>query len=231
MGVLELVQYPQIDHWHQPKADTLDKVRYFLSQFGFFYIKDTIDARASIDEVLENLQNSVDVYYGEDAYTGEGSVFHGTYSRLKNSGNNIIINQYLGLVSNLLDLVSLALGYEQGFLQKISQKKNYGLYFYDREEKYIEFIKKADQEAIVVPPHKDSSIITLVVSIKGLEGYAPHYDWFSIPDREGYIIVQAGTLLQALTQEAIKANIHRVRGYDSSKAVFWGHLVPVKCKD
>ncbi|NER52608.1 MAG: hypothetical protein F6J92_39410, partial [Symploca sp. SIO1A3] len=120
------------------------------------------------------------------------------------------------------------LGYEQGFLSNISQENNYGLYFYDREEEYIDFIKKADEEAIVVPPHKDRSIITLVVSIKGLEGYAPQYDWFSIPDREGYIIVQAGTLLQALTQEAIKANIHRVRGYDSSKAVFWGHLVPVK---
>ena len=228
MNIIELNQYPQIEDFHQPKEDTFAKVRDFLSEFGFFYIKDTISARTNIDEALENLQDSVDVYYGEDAYTGEGSVFHGTYSRFQNLGNNTVINRYLGLVSDLLSLISLAFGYEQDFLQKISQQKNYGLYFYDREDKYVKFISEADRKEIVVPPHKDRSIITLVVSIKGLEGYSPQNKWFSVPDRESYIIVQAGTLLQTVTNSAIKANIHRVRGYDSSKAVFWSDLVPVQ---
>ena len=228
MIATELAEYPILNNLNHNDPDIVAKVKDYLSEFGFFYIKDTIDARASIDEELEKLQNSVDVYYGEDAYTGEGSVFHGTYSRFKNSNNNTVISQYFGLVSDLLDLFSLALGYEQSFLQKISQQKNYGLYFYDREKKYIEFINKADEEEIVVPPHKDRSIITLVVSIEGLEGYTAQYDWFSIPNKEGYIIIQAGTLLQAIAQDAIKANIHRVRGHDSSKAVFWGNLLPVE---
>ena len=123
MSILELSQYPQIEDFNQPQEDTFNQVRDSLSQFGFFYIKDTINARTNIDKALEDLQDSVDVYYGEDAYTGKGSVFHGTYSRFKNLGNNTVINQYLGLVSDLLSLISLAFGYEQDFLQKISQQK------------------------------------------------------------------------------------------------------------
>ena len=228
MSVIELDQYPQIDNLHQPKAETIDKVRNFLSQFRFFYIKDTIGARDSIDEELKKLQNSVDVYYGEDAFTGEGSVFHGTYSQFENSDNNTVISQYFGLVSDLLDLISLALGYEQGFLQKISQQENYGLYGYEREVAYMKSLDTVRREDILIPPHVDRSLITVVISIRGFEGYSQEFDWFSIPDREGYLMVQVGTALQALTKHAIKANVHRTRGYDSSRAVFWGNLAPVQ---
>ena len=227
MTVLELDRYPTIDNLDPTDANLIDEVKDALSQFGFFYMKDTIKARLSIDKALENLQDSVDVYYGEDAYTGEGSVFHGTYSRFENP-DNPGIKPYFEFVSQLLDIISLAFGYRQEFLQEVSQQENYGLYFYDREEEYVKYIKKADREEIVVGPHKDRSLMTLVISIKGLEGYTQEKGWFSMPDREGYLLVQGGTVLQDITQQTIKANIHRVRGFDSSKALFWSNLVPVK---
>ena len=226
MTVIELAQYLQIDDLHEPKADTINKVRDFLCQFGFFYVKDTIGARASIDTEIAKLENSVDVYFGEDAYTGKGSAFHDNYSRFESPDNNTAINQYLGLISDLLGLISRALRYEQDFLQKVSQQKNYGLYIYDKT--YMKSLDTVKEKDVRIPPHVDRSLLTITISIRGFEGYSQEFDWFSIPDREGYLVVQAGTDLQTLTQDAIKANIHRVRGYDASRAVFWGNLVPAQ---
>lgn len=227
MSAIELEHYPIIDELDGPEVFLIDRVREYLSQFGFLYIKDTIGARVGIEKELANLQDSVDVYYGEDAYTGEGSVFHGTYSRFEEPENTAIA-PYFELVDQLLGLISRAFGYPQDFLQDLSEKNNYGLYIYDREEGYMKYIKTADTEEISIAPHKDRSLITMIISIKGFEGYKQEYGWFSIPDREGYLIVQAGTLLQNITQSTIKANIHRVRGFDSSKALFWSNLVPVQ---
>ena len=227
MTVLELDRYPTIDRLEPTDANLIDEVKDALSQFGFFYIKDTIQARLSIDKELENLQDSVDVYYGEDAYTGEGSVFHGTYSRFENP-ENPGIKPYFDLVAQLLDIISRSFGYRKDFLQQVSQQENYGLYIYDREEDYMKYIKNVDPEEVSIATHKDRSLITIIISIQGFEGYTQESSWFSIPDREGYLMVQAGTLLQNITQNAIKANIHRVRGFDSSKALFWSNLVPVK---
>ncbi|NEO18661.1 2OG-Fe(II) oxygenase family protein [Moorena sp. SIO4A5] len=226
MTVIELERYPIIDELDGTEANLIDKVRDYLNQFGFFYVKDPIEARVRIDQDLENLQDSVEVYYGEDAYTGEGSVFHGTYSRFE-VGESTTTEQYFDFFNQLLDIISRALGYPEEFLKEFSQQENYGLYIYDREEEYMKYIKKVDSEEISIAPHKDRSLITIIISIAGFEGYKQEYGWFSIPDREGYLMVQAGTLLQDLTKEAIKANIHRVRGYDSSKALFWGNLIPV----
>ncbi|MBP0028160.1 2OG-Fe(II) oxygenase family protein [Roseofilum sp. Guam] len=226
MSTMMLEQYPTIEGLDRSEDDLIEEVKKSLTQFGFFYIKDTIKARINIDQQLDNLQDSVDVYYGEDAYTGEGSVFHGTYSRFEEQ-QNTQVNQYFEFISRLLEIISLGLGYPQGFLQEFSRKQNYGLYFYDREQEYVTYIENADRQKIVVTPHKDRSLITLVISIKGLEGYTRESGWFSIPDRDGYILIQGGTLLQDLTQGAIKANIHRVRGFDSSKALFWSNLAPV----
>ncbi|MGB3508910.1 MAG: 2OG-Fe(II) oxygenase family protein [Microcoleaceae cyanobacterium] len=226
MSVIELGQYPIIDEWDGPEADLIEKVGNYLNQFGFFYVKDPMEARVKIDKEMENLQDAVDVYYGEDAYTGEGSVFHGTYSRFE-AGENTKVEQYFEFFSCLLRIISRTLGYPQEFLQEFSRQEKYGLYFYDREEEYVESIKNSNREEIVVSPHKDRSLITLVISIKGLEGYTQEYGWFSMPDREGYLIVQGGTFLQKITQNKITANIHRVRGNDSSKALFWSNLVPV----
>ncbi|NEQ85560.1 MAG: hypothetical protein F6K26_37280 [Moorea sp. SIO2I5] len=226
MTVIELERYPIIDELDGTEANLIDKVRDYLNQFGFFYVKDPIEARVRIYQDLENLQDSVDVYYGEDAYTGKGSVFHGTYSRFE-VGEITTTEQYFDFFNQLLDIISRALGYPEEFLKEFSQQENYGLYFYDREEEYVESIKNSVREEIVVFPHKDRSLITLVISIKGLEGYTKEYGWFSMPDREGYLIVQGGTFLQNLTKNAIKANIHRVRGHDSSKALFWSNLIPV----
>lgn len=226
MSVIELEQYPIIDELDGPEADLIEKVGNYLNQFGFFYVKDTIEARVRIDQELKNLQDAVDVYYGEDAYTGEGSVFHGTYSRLENQENQVL-KQYFEFIDQLLAIISRAFGYPQEFLHNFSQKQNYGLYIYDREEEYMEYIKEANPEEISIAPHKDRSFITIIISIEGFEGYKQKYGWFSIPDREGYLMVQAGTLLQDLTQNKIKANIHRVRGHDSSKALFWSNLLPV----
>ena len=221
-----LEHYPTIEGFDQPESHIVEQVKEAISQFGFFYIKDTIKSRASIDQELNNLQDSVDVYYGEDAYTGKGSIFRGTYSRFE-VGENTGCKNYFELVDRLLNIISLALGYPREFLQEFSQQEKYGLYFYDREEEYVQQIKNVDPEEIAIPPHKDRSLITLVISIQGLESYTKRDGWFSTPDREGYLIVQVGTLLQDLTQQAIKANIHRVRGSDSSKALFWANLVPV----
>ncbi len=226
MSVIELEQYPIIDEWDGLEPDLIEKVGNYLNQFGFFYVKDPIEARVRIDKDMENLQDAVDVYYGEDAYTGEGSVFHGTYSRFE-VGEKTAVGQYFEFFYHLLAIISRSLGYPQEFLQEFSRQENYGLYFYDREEEYVESIKNSNLEEIVVSPHKDRSLITLVISIKGLEGYTQEYGWFSMPDREGYLIVQGGTFLQKITQNKIKANIHRVRGHDSSKALFWSNLVPV----
>jgi isopenicillin N synthase-like dioxygenase len=227
MTAIALTRYPQIDDLNESEENLIDQVRDALSQFGFFYIKDTIEARVRIDEELENLKDGIDVYYGEEPYTGECSVFHGTYSRFDHQ-ENTHIKQYHELVSQLMTLISRALGYPKEFLQEVSQKENYGLYFYAREEEYIKYIKNIDPEEIVVAPHKDRSLITMIISIEGLEGYTQESGWFSVPDREGYLIVQAGTLLQNISQQAVKANIHRVRGHDSSKALFWSNLVPVQ---
>ena len=227
MSAIELEHYPIIDGLDLPEEHLIEDIKKSLSQFGFFYIKDTIEARIKIDKQLENLQDSVDVYYGEDASTGEGSVFHGTYSRFER-GENTAVKQYFELVSRLLDIISLALGYPKGFLQEFSRQQNCGFYIYDREEEYMKYIKNADAAEISIAPHKDRSLITMIVSIAGFEGYKQEYGWFSIPDRDGYLMIQAGTLLQDLTQGAIKANIHRVRGFDSSKALFWSNLAPVK---
>ncbi|NEN97136.1 MAG: hypothetical protein F6K50_16850 [Moorea sp. SIO3I7] len=226
MTVIELERYPIIDELDGTEANLIDKVRDYLNKFGFFYVKDAIEARVKIDQDLENIQDSVDVYYGEDAYTGEGSVFHGTYSRFE-VGESTTTEQYFDFFNQLLDIISRALGYPEEFLKEFSQQENYGLYIYDREEEYMKYIKKVDSEEISIAPHKDRSLITIIISIAGFEGYKQEYGWFSIPDREGYLMVQAGTLLQDLTKEAIKANIHRVRGYDSSKALFWSNLIPV----
>ena len=227
MTVLELDRYPTIDRLDPTDANLIDEVKDALSQFGFFYMKDTIQARLSIDKDLENLKDSVDVYYGEDAYTGEGSVFHGTYARFEHK-ENPAIEPYFELVDRLLRIISSAFGYRQDFLQQVSQQENYGLYIYDREEDYMKYIKNVDPEEVSIAPHKDRSLITIIVSIQGFEGYKQESSWFFIPEREGYLMVQAGTLLQNITQNAIKANIHRVRGFDSSKALFWSNLVPVK---
>lgn len=226
MSAIELEHYPTIEGLDRPEKHLIEEVKKGLSQFGFFYIKDTIGARTKIDRQLENLQDSVDVYYGEDAYTGEGSVFHGTYSRFEREGNTEV-KQYFEFIFRLLEIISLALGYPKGFLQEFSRQQNCGFYIYDREEEYIEYIKGADAAEISIAPHKDRSLITIIISIAGFEGYKPEQGWFSIPDREGYIMIQAGTLLQDLTQGAVKANIHRVRGFDSSKALFWSNLAPV----
>ncbi|EAW36220.1 2OG-Fe(II) oxygenase family protein [Lyngbya sp. PCC 8106] len=223
---IQLEQYPIIDELERTEEYQIEQVKNYLTQFGFFYIKDTIEAREHIDRELESLQNSVDVYYGEDAYTGQGSVFHGTYSRF-DSKENTKVERYIKFIEKILRVISCACGYPPEFLQELSQKENYGLYFYDREEEYIKYIENLDREEIAVGPHRDRSLITLVVSIKGLEGYTKEYNWFSMPDREGYLIVQGGTILQDLTQSAIKANIHRVRGHDSSNALFWSNLAPV----
>lgn len=225
MSVIEFDQYPIIE-LDQPEAHLIEKVGNYLNQFGFFYVKDPIEARVRIDKDMENLQDAVDVYYGEDAYTGEGSVFHGTYSRFE-TGGNTGVEQYFKFFSHLLGIISRTLGYPQEFLQEFSRQEKYGLYFYDPEEEYVESIKNSNREEIVISPHKDRSLITLVISIKGLEGYTQEHGWFSMPDREGYLIVQGGTFLQKITQNKIKANIHRVRGHDSSKALFWSNLVPV----
>lgn len=226
MNAIKLEHYPIIEGLDRPDEDLIREVKKGLSQLGFFYIKDTIGARTKIDQQLENLQDSVDVYYGEDAYTGEGSVFHGTYSRFDQE-ENTKVKPYFGFISRLLEIISLSLGYPKEFLQEFSRKQNCGFYIYDREEGYMEYIKDADAEEISIAPHKDRSLITIIISIAGFEGYKQEYGWFSIPDREGYIMIQAGTLLQKLTQGAIKANIHRVRGFDSSKALFWSNLAPV----
>jgi isopenicillin N synthase-like dioxygenase len=226
MTTIKIYKYPVIDDLNQPEANLIEQVRESLSQFGFFYIKDTIQARVWIDKELKNLKDSVDVYYGEDAYTGEGSVFHGTYSRLDNP-KNMNINHYFELISHLLGIISCALGYPKEFLQEVSQQENYGLYIYDREEEYMDYIKKADSQEISIAPHKDRSLITLIISIDGFEGYSQEYGWFLIPDIEGYLIVQVGTLLQKITKNKFKANIHRVRGFDSSKALFWSNLEAV----
>jgi isopenicillin N synthase-like dioxygenase len=222
-----LEHYPTIEGLDRSEKNLVEEVKKGLSQFGFFYIKDTIEARLKIDQQLDDIQDAVDVYYGEDAYTGEGSVFHGTYSRFEDQ-KNTQVKPYFEFISRLLEIISLGLGYPQGFLQEFSRQQNYALYFYDREQEYVTYIENADRQEIVVAPHKDRSLITLVISIKGLEGYTQDAGWFSIPDREGYIMIQAGTLLQDLTQGAVKANVHRVRGFDSSKALFWSNLAPVK---
>ena len=227
MNAIELEQYPTIEGFDRPEEELVEDIRNALTQFGFFYIKDTIEARIKIDQQLENLQDSVDVYYGEDAYTGEGSVFHGTYSRFERSGNTVI-QPYFEWLAKLLETISQSLGYPKEFFQEFSRQKDYGLYFYDREPEYVNYIDNIDRQEIVVNPHKDRSLITLVISIKGLEGYTRESGWFSIPDRDGYLMIQAGTVLQDLTQGKIKANIHRVRGFDSSKALFWSHLAPVQ---
>lgn len=226
MSTIQLEQYPIIDGLDRPEAYLIEQVKKYLIQFGFFYIRDTIEARKTIDRELEAIQNSVDVYYGEDAYTGKGSVFHGTYSRFE-SEDKTKVGRYIKFIDKLLSIISCACGYPPEFLHNFSQERSYGLYFYDREEEYIKYIKNIDRKEIAVEPHRDRSLITLVVSIRGLEGYTNEYNWFSMPDREGYLIVQGGTTLQEITQSVMKANIHRVRGNDSSKALFWSHLVPV----
>lgn len=229
--MIKLENYPTLDSLNLPENELIDRTNKALSQFGFFYVKDLIEARTNIEEQLANLQNSVDVYYGEDAYTGKGSVFHGTYSMLAEQKESIFKQQnqkYFEFLSKLLGLVSMAFGYPRPFLEEVSQRHNCRFYIYDRETDYMNYIAKANAAEISIGPHKDRSLITIVVSIQGFEGYHPDYDWFSIPDRDGYLMVQAGTLLESVTQGAIKANVHRVRGYDSSKSLFWGHLVPVK---
>ncbi|MEB3827051.1 hypothetical protein LKK83_06070 [Phormidium sp. CCY1219] len=227
MSTIMLEHYPTIEGLDRSEKHLVEEVKKGLSQFGFFYIKDTIEARKKIDKQLENLQSSVDVYYGEDAYTGQGSVFHGTYSRFED-GENLAVKPYFGFISKLLEIISLALGYPKEFLQEFSRQQNCGFYIYDREAEYIEYIKGADAQEVSIGPHKDRSLITIIISIAGFEGYKQELGWFSIPDREGYIMIQAGTLLQDLTQGAVKANVHRVRGFDSSKALFWSNLAPVK---
>jgi len=227
MSVIELEKYPTIEGLDLPEDYLVEEVKKSLSQLGFFYIKDTIGARTKIDKQLDNLQSSVDVYYGEDAYTGKGSVFHGTYSRFED-GENQAIKPYFGFISRLLELISLALGHPKEFLQDFSRQQNYGFYIYDREAEYMEYIQSADAEEVSIGPHKDRSLITMIISIAGFEGYKPESGWFSIPDREGYVMIQAGTLLQDLTEGAVKANVHRVRGFDSSKALFWSNLAPVQ---
>ena len=92
----------------------------------------------------------------------------------------------------------------------------------------MDSLQVTDEEDITIPPHMDRSLLTLIISIQGFEGYSKEFDWFSIPDKEYYLMVQAGTLLQDLTENKLKANIHQVRGFDSSKAIFWGKLAPVK---
>lgn len=226
MNTPKLTSYPVIDQLINTDLEVKKNLRKYLNQLGFFYLKDTINARDNIEEILGNLTNSRDVYYGEDAFTGNRAVFHGTYSRFDNLGNQYV-NQYLKLIHQVLSLISSAFGYPQDFLQEVSQKNNYGLYFYDREPQYMKLIETIEEQNITISPHVDSSLITIIVSIQGFEGYSKEYDWFSIPDIEGYLIVQAGTLLQSLTQNNIKANIHRVRGFDSSRAAFWGNLIAV----
>lgn len=222
----KLDHYPTIDGLDLPEECLIDDVKKSLSHFGFFYIKDTIGARIQIDKHLKDLQDSVDVYYGEDAYTGQGSVFHGTYSRLAQQ-KNTVTKPYFEFFFRLLDVISRSLGYPKEFLQEFSQQQNYGLYIYDREQEYMNYIETADRQEISIGPHKDRSLITLIISIQGFEGYGRESGWFSIPDRDGYLMIQAGTHLQELTHGAIPANIHRVRGFDSSKALFWSNLVPV----
>jgi isopenicillin N synthase-like dioxygenase len=226
MNTPKLTYYPVIDKLIDSDLEVQENFRKYFNQLGFFYLKDTINAKDNIEEILGNLDNSVDVYYGEEVFTGNRSVFHGTYSRLDNLDNQYV-NQYLKLINQLLSFISSAFGYPQEFLQEVSQKNNYGLYFYDREAQYMKFIETVEEHDITILPHVDSSLITIIVSLQGFEGYSKEYDWFSIPDREGYLIVQAGTLLQSLTQNTIKANIHRVRGFDSSRVAFWGNLITV----
>lgn len=211
----KLNQYPIIHYLDSTDIDIITKVRNYLNQFGFFYVKDTINARENIDEQLNNLQDSVDVYDGEDAYTGEDSMFHGTYSRIEPTVSKKV-KDYWKLIDNLLAVISCAVGHPKEFLQEVSQQENYGSYIYDREEKYMDSLQVTDEEDITIPPHMDRSLLTLIISIQGFEGYSKEFDWFSIPDKEYYLMVQAGTLLQDLTENKLKANIHQVRGFEVS---------------
>lgn len=178
--------------------------------------------------MLNTLPGATDVFYGEDAYTHEGLKFRGTYARFQ-PGKEHRFDNYFQIFSILCSLISLSLGKEEIFLDSISKERDYALYIYQYEAEYLKLLSELEETEISIPPHVNKSLITIVVSNKALESYSPKQQaWVSVPDREGYLIVHGGILLQKLTQGKIQAEIHRVRASDASKAIFWGFLPTVK---
>nr|VFJ88049.1 MAG: 2OG-Fe(II) oxygenase superfamily protein [Candidatus Kentron sp. LFY] len=224
-------EYPVIDidptRLDSDKSEISRRIGQYLNEFGFFYMNDIFNIRGHLDDtLLKTLPNAVDVFYGEDPHTGESAQFHGTYVRLRQKEEDRF-DDYFRLFSILRTLISLSLHESAEFLDSISQKNDHALYIYQYEAAYLKFLSTLGKNDISVPPHVDKSLITAVISIQGLEGYSPiRREWIPVPDREGYLIVHGGTLLQEWTRGKIKAEVHRVIASDSSKAIFWGWLPP-----
>lgn len=218
-----LDEYPTIDKLLVNDQSLIRKVYESLSTVGFFYLKDESSMRKNIDTIFSSLAPSQNVFYGKPAGMNNADDFQATYTRYAGSESQLI-SVYQDLIEQLLPIISTGFGYAPPYLTTYSKQHDCGLYFYDQEDHYNEFLKSVGNNDIVTSEHCDLSMITIVVSICGLEAYEKNIGWFSLPDKPGYLLIQGGTMLEQATSGKIIANRHRVRGHDSSKAVFWGTL-------
>lgn len=201
-------------------AVTIHAIGVALREVGLFQVRDRWRVGERIDAVMARLPRSEMVRYAEATSVEESAPLEATYCRL-DTQQHAEARVFGEFVEQLLPLLSQAIGKPAGFLEQLSARDNLGLYLYDPEPESLRFIRDADPDEIVVSPHRDSSLFTIVVSIVGLEGRSSTQG----PDRPSYVTVQAGTALAAISDARV--NVHRVRGGDSSRAVFWARLEPV----
>lgn len=116
----------------------------------------------------------------------------------------------------LLDACSQFINEEKNFLREAAEGGNTVL----RIIHYPPVAEDADPASIRAAAHEDINLITLLCesTAAGLELLQKDGTWLPIHSLKGQIIVDAGDMLQQLTNGLIKSTTHRVVNPDNSKA-------------
>jgi hypothetical protein len=205
--------------------DSPDAIHRQLSERSFFYFNDPVEIATQIRQYLNGLPNRM-VAYGRLSEPGDEQVLCGTYAKLSEADGDIILDRMRLLVEDLLRRISLGMGLEAAALMEYSRSRDHGLFLYQFEDWYHGALATRNTERLFIPAHVDTSFITLVPSIEGLEAMSAQGEWTPVPSLASCILVQVGLELEAFSGHRYKALTHRAT-QDASATVFWGNLKPV----
>jgi len=124
-----------------------------------------------------------------------------------------------GLAWELMDVMTLGLGLEEGTFRRLFGERPFSL------AKLIHYPTTPPGEA-GVNPHNDAGFLTLLLphGVGGLEALAPDGTWISADPPPGALVCNMGEMLQAITGNYVVAATHRVVAHERrfSTAYFHG---------
>ncbi len=122
------------------------------------------------------------------------------------------------LADELLDVFSLGLGLDQGFL-----RARFGRYPFSLV-KLISYPPTPDGGA-GVNAHHDAGFLTLLMQheVGGLQVLNPDDEWIDVPPTDGALVVNLGEMLQEMTGNYFVATTHRVITGEARFSSAWFH--------